>query len=79
MMGKLKEGIPVQYNYNTGISKVIEGQVYRFHHATIVNRVRLYDNGRFVVNVMNPNAGGRTAFRNLRKLYKLFSIKKIPI
>ena len=76
MMGKLRDGVPVQFNYNTGVREVVNGKVFKYAHATIVNRIRLYDNGRFVINVMNLNIGGGTRFHSLRRLNLLFSILK---
>ena len=37
---------------NRGINTL--GQKLVYHHATVVNRVRMYDNGKFIINVMNP-------------------------
>jgi len=68
---------PVVLNYNTGVSGGVtsSGQRIVFGHATVVNRLRLYDNGRFVINVMNPSSGP-TRFTSLKKIYLLFSVIK---
>ena len=45
-------------------------------HATAILRVRVYDNGRISVYLMNPGRGGVKVIRNFKKLSKFWWIKK---
>lgn len=65
----------VVLNYNTGISGGVNsaGQRIVFGHATVVTRVRIFDNGRFIINVMNPG-GSTTRFTNANLFHLIFGV-----
>ncbi len=66
---------PVVLNYNTGVSAGVNaaGQRITFGHATVVMRVRIFDNGRFIINVMNPGSGSNR-FTNVRLFHLIFGV-----
>ena len=66
---------PVVLNYRTGISGGVNaaGQRISYGHATVVSRVRIFDNGRFIINVMNPGSGA-TRFTNYRLFHLIFGV-----
>ena len=46
----------------------------KFAHAVAVSRVRIYDNGRILLNFMNPSGAGgysTTNFNNLRQIFRV--------
>ena len=65
----------VVLNYNTGISGGVNsaGQRIVFGHATVVTRMRIFDNGRFIINVMNPG-GSITRFTNANLFHLIFGV-----
>ncbi|THF48561.1 hypothetical protein E6C50_14865, partial [Flavobacterium supellecticarium] len=65
----------VVLNYNTGISGGVNsaGQRIVFGHATVVTRVRIFDNGRFIINVMNPG-GSTTRFTSVNLFHLIFGV-----
>lgn len=65
----------VVLNYNTGISGGVNaaGQQITFGHATVVTRVRIFDNGKFIINVMNPSSSS-TRFTNVRLFHLIFGV-----
>ena len=67
----------VSLTYDTGIKAIgMGGQKFIFAHATVINRVRLYDSGRFIINVMNPSSNSSTnSFRTLNNMFLIFSIR----
>jgi hypothetical protein len=67
----------VVLNYRTGISGgyTSSGQKIIYGHATVINRIRIYDNGKFIINVMNPSAGSITKFTSLKIIDLLFSVR----
>lgn len=71
----MNENKAVVLNYNTGISGGVNsaGQKIVFGHATVITRIRLYDNGRFIINVMNPG-GSTTSFKNINSLHLIFGV-----
>lgn len=66
---------PVVLNYRTGISGGVNaaGQRISYGHATVVTRVRIFDNGRFIINVMNPGSSA-TRFTNYRLFHLIFGV-----
>ena len=67
----------VSLTYDMGIRAIgMGGQKFIFAHATVINRVRLYDSGRFIINVMNPSSNSSTnSFRTLNNMFLIFSIR----
>ena len=67
----------VSLTYDTEIKAIgMGGQKFIFAHATVINRVRLYDSGRFIINVMNPSSNSSTnSFRTLNNMFLIFSIR----
>ena len=67
----------VSLTYDTAIRAIgMGGQKFIFAHATVINRVRLYDSGRFIINVMNPSSNSSTnSFRTLNNMFLIFSIR----
>ena len=65
----------VVLNYRTGVSGGINsaGQKIAYAHATVITRVRMYDNGRFVINVMNPG-GSATRFTTFKRFHLIFGV-----
>ena len=65
----------VVLNYNTGVSGGANSAGLRivFGHATVVTRVRIFDNGRFIINVMNPSSGS-SRFTNVRLFHLIFGV-----
>lgn len=65
----------VVLNYETGVSGGINsaGQKIAYAHATVITRVRMYDNGRFVINVMNPG-GSVTRFTTFKRFHLIFGV-----
>jgi len=66
----------VVLNYRTGISGgyTASGQRIVFGHATAINRIRVFDNGKFIINVMNPSSGA-TRFTSLKNIHLLFRVR----
>jgi RHS repeat-associated protein len=72
----MNNGTPVVLNYKTGITGYTNaGNPIKFGHATAITRVRIFDNGRFIINVMNPSSG-YTRFTSLKSIYRLIKIIK---
>ena len=67
----------VVLNYRTGVigGFTDSGQRIIFGHATAITRIRMYDNGRFIINVMNPMAGSTTKFTSLKLIHLLFGVR----
>ena len=58
-------GEPVVLIYDTKETITISsGITARAYHSTIVNRVRIYQDGSFKINLMNPINGGKTIIKN---------------
>jgi hypothetical protein len=55
--------------YEMNISKGIA-------HATAITRVRIYDNGKILINLMNPSGAGGYSISNFRNMRNIFSIFK---
>ncbi len=51
--GQMQEGRAVSLSYNTNIT--IDGQ--KFAHNVAVKRIKLYDNGKFIIRIMDPAKG----------------------
>jgi hypothetical protein len=66
----------VLLNYRTGISGgyTASGQRIVFGHATVISRIRVFDKGKFIINVMNPSSG-TTRFTSLRNIHLLFRVR----
>jgi hypothetical protein len=47
-----------------------------FAHAVGINRVRIWDNGKVLLNFMNPSGAGGYSTRNFNKMRYIFSIFK---
>jgi hypothetical protein len=67
----------VVLNYRIGIGGgyTASGQRIVYGHATAITRVRIYNNGRFIINVMNPSVGSTTRFTSLKLIHLLFSVR----
>jgi RHS repeat-associated protein len=65
----------VVLNYYTGNSGGVNsaGQRIVFGHATVVTRVRIFDNGRFIIKVMNPGKS-TTRFTNANLFHLIFGV-----
>ncbi|MCM8873411.1 MAG: hypothetical protein NDJ65_09065, partial [Paludibacteraceae bacterium] len=60
--------------YDTGIrSMTSSGQEMIHGHSTVINRLRVYDNGKFVINVMDPGGSG-TSFTSLKSILYLLTV-----
>jgi hypothetical protein len=49
-----------------------------FAHATAITRVKIYDNGRILINLMNPSGVGGYRlynFENMRNIYSIYKFK----
>jgi RHS repeat-associated protein len=73
--GQLSSGHPVNYVYTTGQSGVSSsGLRLSYAHATVVTRMRVFDNGRFIMNLMNPATGSNQTIRSIRNAHLVFSV-----
>lgn len=48
----------------------------KFAHAVAVSRVRIYDNGRILLNFMNPSGAGGYRTNNFNNLRQMFRVLK---
>lgn len=45
-------------------------------HATVITRVRIYDNGRILINLMNPSGAGGNSIKKFQNPLILIRVTK---